>query len=63
MSTNTDPKLYCDKCGREIPINKSYASYGGWLICGICEWEEHLKPPIISPILPSTQPNLSEGEK
>ena len=38
ISTLSNNTLFCDKCGRPIGF-KSYFSIGGWIICGICQWE------------------------
>jgi hypothetical protein len=41
-STTDINVLFCDKCGRSIGV-KGYGTINGWIICGICQWEEELK--------------------
>ena len=36
MSTG-EGTLCCDKCGRPIPVGKSYTNIGGWILCGLCQ--------------------------
>ena len=38
MTTSANT-MNCDKCGRQIPCDKSYKNIGGWIICGLCEYE------------------------
>ena len=41
MSTG-DSTLFCDKCGRHI-VGKSYINIGGWILCGLCQYEGNSK--------------------
>jgi len=45
MQTNSgnDGGLHCDKCGRPIPSSKGYLEISGWIICGICQYEDSQK--------------------
>lgn len=46
--TVTKEDLSCDKCGRPIPSGKGYININGWIICGICQYEDQVRqfPPI-----------------
>lgn len=49
-TTHGGELMVCDRCGREIPPDKSYLNVGGWKICGICQFEsEHGKVPEYPP--------------
>lgn len=37
-TTDKNPRV-CDKCGRIIPSDKGYLSINGWIICGICQYD------------------------
>ncbi|MCK9220247.1 MAG: hypothetical protein M0P47_09390 [Bacteroidales bacterium] len=44
--------ITCDKCGRSIPYYKNYENIGGWIICGMCEYEmdmQRQKLPVYGP--------------
>jgi hypothetical protein len=42
---STGGTLHCDKCGRLIELGKGYIAINGWIICGICQWEESQRHP------------------
>jgi hypothetical protein len=35
--------IMCDKCGRPIHSGKGYLIISGWIICGICQYEDEIK--------------------
>ena len=41
--TGTEVGTYCDKCGRPISSGKGYLIINGWIICGICQYEDEQK--------------------
>ena len=43
--SNFSYTLHCDKCGRPIPVGKGCLSVNGWIICGVCQYEDSLKFP------------------
>lgn len=60
-TTASNVTTCCDRCGRPIGA-KGYVEVNGWIICGVCQWEESIKNNSTVVYKPSTENPPAKGD-